>query len=143
MVTTMIDKAFETIPDGTELNLHSDRGTAFGDSDSLENGIEGIVRTSIYYCDAMRSCQKPGVENVHTMLRMVLPKKTSFEFLTQWDVNLIVNHINSTPRKSLDGKTAYQVAEKTLGEDVLKKIQLKPIPPDEVNLTPKLIRYNR
>ena len=91
----------------------------------------------------MRSCQKPGVENVHTMLRMVLPKKTAFEFLTQWDVNLIVNHINSTPRKSLDGKTAYQVAEKTLGEDVLKKIQLKPIPPDEVNLTPKLIRYNR
>ena len=119
MVTTMIDKAFETIPDGTELNLHSDRGTEFGDPDSLENGIEGIVRTSIYYCDAMRSCQKPG------------------------DVNLIVNHINSTPRKSLDGKTAYQVAEKTLGEDVLKKIQLKPIPPDEVNLTPKLIRYNR
>lgn len=118
MVTTMIDKAFETIPDGTELNLHSDRGTEFGDPDSLENGIEGIVRTSIYYCDAMRSCQKPGVENVHTMLRMVLPKKTSFEFLTQWDVNLIVNHINSTPRKSLDGKTAYQVAEKTLGEDV-------------------------
>lgn len=143
MVTTMIDKAFETIPDGTELNLHSDRGTEFGDPDSLENGIEGIVRTSIYYCDAMRSCQKPGVENVHTMLRMVLPKKTAFEFLTQWDVNLIVNHINSTPRKSLDGKTAYQVAEKTLGEDVLKKIQLKPIPPDEVNLTPKLIRYNR
>ncbi len=24
MVTMMIDKAFETIPDGTELNLHSD-----------------------------------------------------------------------------------------------------------------------
>ncbi len=57
MVTTMIDKAFETIPDGTELNLHSDRGTEFGDPDSLENGIEGIVRTSIYYCDAMRSCK--------------------------------------------------------------------------------------
>ena len=35
------------------------------------------------------------------MLRMVLPKGTSFEFLTQWDVNLIVNHINSTPRESV------------------------------------------
>ena len=110
---------------------------------SLENGIEGIVRTSIYYCDSMRSCQKPGVENVHTMLRMILPKKTSFEFLTQWDVNLIVNHINSTPRKSLDGKTPYEAARESLGEEVLKKFQLRPIPPDEVNLTPKLIRYNR
>jgi IS30 family transposase len=121
----------------------TDRGTEFGDPDSLENGIEGIVRTSIYYCDAMRSCQKPGVENVHTMLRMILPKKTSFEFLTQWDVNLIVNHINSTPRKSLDGKTPYEAARESLGEEVLKKFQLRPIPPDEVNLTPKLIRYNR
>lgn len=121
----------------------TDRGTEFGDPDSLENGIEGIVRTSIYYCDAMRSCQKPGVENVHTMLRMILPKKTSFEFLTQWDVNLIVNHINSTPRKSLDGKTPYEVARESLGEEVLKKFQLRPIPPDEVNLTPKLIQYNR
>lgn len=142
LVFRTFDQAIAANPDATPL-FHSDRGAEFGDPDSLENGIEGIVRTSIYYCDAMRSCQKPGVENVHTMLRMVLPKKTSFEFLTQWDVNLIVNHINSTPRKSLDGKTAYQVAEKTLGEDVLKKIQLKPIPPDEVNLTPKLIRYNR
>ena len=35
---------------------------------------------------------------------MVLPKGTSFEFLTQWDVNRIVDHINSTPRESLNGK---------------------------------------
>lgn len=51
------------------------------------------------------------------MLRMILPKGTSFEFLTQWDVNLIVNHINSTPRESLDGKTPYDAALETLGED--------------------------
>ncbi len=45
----------------------------------------------------MRSGQKGALEQAHTMLRMILPKGTSFEFLTQWDVNLIVNHINSTP----------------------------------------------
>ena len=38
------------------------------------------------------------------MHRMVLPKGTSFEYPTQWDVNMIVNHINSTPRNSLDVK---------------------------------------
>ena len=79
----------------------------------------------------------------HTMLRMVLPKGTSFEFLTQWDVNLIVNHINSTPRESLGGKTPYQMALESFGEDALKALQLRPIAPDEVTLTPKLIRYNR
>ena len=120
----------------------TDRGTEFGDPESLETGVDGIQRTSIYYCDPMRSGQKGGLEQAHTMLRMVLPKGTSFEFLTQWDVNLIVNHINSTPREILGGRTPYNVALETMGEDVLNAFQLRPIAPDEVNLTPKLIRFN-
>ena len=63
------------------------------------------------------------------MLRMILPKGTSFEFLTQWDVNLIVNHINCTPREILSERTPYEVALETLGEDILKAFQLKPIEP--------------
>lgn len=120
----------------------TDRGAEFGDPESLETGVTGIQRTSIYYCDPMQSGQKGGLEQAHTMLRMILPKGTSFEFLTQWDVNLIVNHINSTPRESLGGKTPYSVALEIFGEDIMKAFQLKPIDPDEVNLTPKLIRYN-
>lgn len=120
----------------------TDRGTEFGDPDALETGTDGIQRTSIYYCDPMRSGQKGGLEQAHTMLRMVLPKGTDFGFLTQWDVNLIVNHINSTPRESLGGRTPYSAALETLGEEVLKAFQLRPIDPDEVNLTPKLIRFN-
>ena len=122
--------------------LLTDRGSEFGDPDALETGINGIHRTSIYYCDPMRSGQKGGLEQAHTMLRMVLPKGTSFEFLTQWDVNLITSHINSTPRESLGGKTPYHAALETMGEDVLNAFQLRPIAPDEVNLTPKLIRFN-
>lgn len=122
--------------------LLTDRGSEFGDPESLESGVNGIQRTSIYYCDPMRSGQKGGLEQAHTMLRMILPKGTSFEFLTQWDVNLIVSHINSTPRESLGGRTPYSVALETMGEDVLNAFQLRPIAPDEVNLTPKLIRFN-
>lgn len=123
-------------------HLLTDRGSEFADPDALETGVNGLQRTSIYYCDPMRSGQKGGLEQAHTMLRMVLPKGTSFEFLTQWDVNLIVNHINSTPRESLGGRTPYSVALETLGEEVLNAFQLRPIAPDEVNLTPKLIRFN-
>lgn len=118
----------------------TDRGSEFGDPASLETGINGIERTSIYYCDPMRSGQKGGVENVHTMLRCVLPKGTSFEYLTQWDVKLIVDHVNSTPRMSLGGRTPYQAALEAFGPDVLKALQLRPVDPDEVNLTPKLIK---
>jgi IS30 family transposase len=121
----------------------TDRGAEFGNPEALETGISGMERTSIYYCDPMRSGQKGALEQAHTMLRMVLPKGTSFEFLTQWDVNLIVNHINSTPRESLGGRTPYNVALETLGEDILKAFQLRPIAPDEVNLTPKLIQFKK
>ena len=120
----------------------TDRGSEFGDPESLENGINGIMRSSIYYCDPMRSSQKGGIEQTHTMLRMILPKKTSFEYLTQWDLRTIVDHINSTPRESLGGRTPYDVALENYGIDILKALQLRPIPPDEVNLTPKLIRFN-
>ena len=123
-------------------HILTDRGTEFGDPESLETGVNGVQRTSIYYCDPIRSGQKGGLEQAHTMLRMVLPKGTSFEFLTQWDVNLIINHINSTPRESLGGRTPYSVALETLGEEVLNAFQLRPIAPDAVNLTPKLIRFN-
>ena len=121
----------------------TDRGSEFGDPIALETGTDDIQRTSIYYCDPMRSGQKGGLEQAHTMLRMVLPKGTSFEFLTQWDVNLIVNHINSTPRESLNGKTPYDAALETLGDETLNAFQLRRIEPDKVNLTPKLIRFNR
>lgn len=83
----------------------TDRGVEFGDPDSLETSPEGIVRTGIYYCDPMRSNQKAGIENVHMMLRMILPKKTVFTDLTQWDVRKCYNHINNATRKNLNGST--------------------------------------
>ena len=120
----------------------TDRGSEFGDPDSLETGTDGMIRSSIYFCDPIRSGQKGGIEQAHTMLRMILAKRTTFEFLTQWDVNLIVNHINSTPRESLNGSTPYDAALETLGKETLNAFQLKRIDPDLVNLTPKLIRFN-
>lgn len=93
----------------------TDRGSEFGDPVSLETGISGIQRTSIYYCDPMRSNQKGGIEEVHTMLRMIIPKGTVFTYLTQWDVKKCVNHINSTPRQKLGGHTPYELTLKKFG----------------------------
>ena len=62
------------------------------------------MRSSIYYCDPMRSGQKGGIEQAHNMLRMILPKKTSFEYLTQWDLRTIVavsyTHLDVYKRQS-------------------------------------------
>ena len=50
---------------------------------ALETSMSGNQRSSIYYCDPMQSGQKGGLEQAHTMLRMVLPKGSRFDFLTQ------------------------------------------------------------
>jgi IS30 family transposase len=118
----------------------TDRGVEFGDPDSLETSPEGISRTSIYYCDPMRSNQKGGIENVHTMLRMILPKGTIFTDLTQWDIRKCVDHINSAPRKALHGSTPYLEAHKVYGEELMNALQLRYITPDKVMLTPKLLK---
>lgn len=120
----------------------TNQGPEFGNPEALETDIYGNQRSRIYYCNPMQSGQKGDIEQAHTMLRMILPKGTSFDFLTQWDVNQIVNHIHSTPRECPRGRTPYSVALEPFNEDALNAFQLKPIDPDKVNLTPKLIRFN-
>lgn len=88
----------------------------------------------------MRSSQKGGIENVHTKLWEILPKDTSFEYLTQWNLNLIINNINSVHRQNLLGLTLYQTTKENLDMDVLLALQLKPVDPDKNNLTPELIK---
>lgn len=118
----------------------TDRGQEFRRPDQLESDPEGNPRTSIFYCDPMRSNQKAGIENVHTMLRMILPKGTVFTDLTQWDVRKCTDHINNAPRKNLEGNTPYEMAVKLIGPEILKKMQLRYVAPDQVTLSPKLLR---
>jgi len=118
----------------------TDRGGEFGDPESLEKDRDGNPRTSIFYCDPMRSNQKGGIENVHTMLRMIIPKGTVLEGYTQWDIRRAVDHVNNAPRKKLGGQTPYETALKALGQDILEKLQLRYVAPDEVTLTPKLLK---
>lgn len=79
----------------------TDRGGEFQTPDALECGQDHLVRTSLYYCDPMCSWQKPHCEKNHEYIRKVCPKGTSFDSYTQYDINRMMSHINSTPRQSL------------------------------------------
>lgn len=74
-----------------------DRGSEFDAPKALGIGVEGIQRTSIYYCGPMGSGRKGSVENAHIMLRMVFPKG-------ECEPGCEPHH--RTPRKSLDGNTS-------------------------------------
>lgn len=120
----------------------TDNGSEFGNPLSLEFNPEGIGRTRIFYCNPRASYQKGMIEKNHEFIRYVLPKGTSFDNLLQTDINLMINHINSLGRASLNWSSPYDVAKVLIGKDVLKKLNLSKIPTDEIQLNTKLLKKN-
>lgn len=119
----------------------TDRGGEFKHPETLECGIDNVLRTSIYYCDPMASWQKPHCEKNHEYIRKICPQTTTtFDRLTQEDVNLMMSHINSANRESLGGLTPFKLAKLMLPEKLLKHFGLKEVPGDEVILTPALLK---
>ncbi len=118
----------------------TDNGVEFADPLLIETGMNGVRRTNIFYCDPGKSCQKGSLEKNHEYIRYILPKGKSFNDLTDEKVLGIVNHINSTARPGLNGKTPMALAELLLDSKVKEKLGLTLIPPDEVCLKPELLR---
>ena len=122
----------------------TDRGTEFEKYKLFEINMEtGEFRSNIFYCDPQKPSQKPHVENNHTNVRKIIPKKISIKDLTQEDINLMFSHINSVPRESLGGKTPYEAFCFFYGEDILKKLNIQKIEKDTVTLQPYLLNLKK
>lgn len=121
--------------------LLTDNGTSFKDPVLLETLGTGKTLTRMYYCDPMASWQKGRLEKNHEFIRYILPKGYSFDHLTQKKVSLMANHINSTARASLNGRTPFELAQLLLDEKVLEACAVKYIPPDQICLKPSLLRF--
>ena len=106
----------------------------------MEHTVDGQHRTRIFYCDPQASWQKPHIEKNHEYIRYVLPRGKSFNPYTQQDMVLLVNHINSTRRSKLDGKTPFELADSAEFRQLKAVLGLKVIPADEVDLTPRLLK---
>ena len=120
----------------------TDNGIEFGDPLSLEFNSEGLGRTRIFYCNPRASYQKGMIEKNHEFIRYVLPKGTSFNNLLQTDIDLMINHINSLTRASLNWFAPIDLAKLTLDKDVLKKLNLKKVAANEIQLNKKLLKKN-
>lgn len=118
----------------------TDNGHKFQDRQSLEYSKNDEVHTRIYYCDPNRSDQKGALEKNHEYIRYVLPKGTSFEKMTDKTTLLLLNHINSEKRDSLNGHSPYEVSRLLLDNRLHKALGLAEIPADEVTLIPALIK---
>jgi transposase, IS30 family len=118
----------------------TDNGGEFSNVLAIENNAAGERETCLFFCDPYRACQKPKVEKNHTLFRDIVPKGSSFDHFTQDTVNLIFSHVNSVKRKSLGGKTPYEVFAFTYGAEIATLLGISPVPAGEVNQSPSLLK---
>ncbi len=118
----------------------TDNGAEFADPELFERSPDGNRRMKLFYCDPRHSEQKGEIEKNHEYIRYILPQGTSFDSLTQEKVDLMMSHINSTARPSLQGGTPIQLALQHFGKDTVEKLGLQFIQADDLCLKPELLK---
>ncbi len=117
----------------------TDNGGEFARVDDIEMDVRG--ESKLFFCDPNRSDQKGRIEKNHTLIRDILPKGTSFDNLTQEDINLVCSHVNSVKRAALNGKSAYELFAFTCGEEIPKLLGISKIPAEDVCQSSKLLQH--
>ena len=122
----------------------TDNGSEFSNPVAIECDREtGEIRTRIFYCDAGKPYQKGAIEVNHELIRRVLTdvngRNRSFNNLTQDDVTLMMNHINSYKRKKLNDRSPYETFSFLHGEEVLGLLGCSKVAADDILLKPELL----
>ncbi len=117
----------------------TDNGGEFARVDDIEMDVRG--ESKLFFCEPNRSDQKGRIEKNHTLIRDILPKGTSFDNLTQEDINLVCSHVNSVKRAALNGKSAYELFAFTYGEEIPKLLGISKIPAEDVCQSSTLLQH--
>lgn len=120
--------------------LLTDNGPEFKGAEDLEKSCCSGSRTKVFYCDPLASWQKAKLEKNHVYIRRVIPKGMKINGLNQDDMTLLSNHINSTVRASLNGRTPFELAQLLLDKTLIQATNLKPIPADKITLNKSLLK---
>ena len=104
----------------------TDNGFEFQMLDKIEYCKDKKI-TSVYFCDPYQSSQKGACERNHEFIRYVLPKGTSFDSLTQGDVELMFSHISSAPIAQLFNRIPYECACDNLGLNLLNALNIQKV----------------
>ncbi|MFA5660392.1 MAG: helix-turn-helix domain-containing protein [Bacilli bacterium] len=117
----------------------TDRGLEFSNPLGIEVDYKtGEVLGNVFYCDPQASNQKPQIEHNHTLLRYVVPKSTNLTFLQDSELlELLVSHLNSYYRAAV-GANPYHLFSIYYGQEILDKLKVRAVHPDDVHLKPDL-----
>ena len=118
-----------------------DRGSEFDDIDGMERSCLDPLkkRCAVYFADPSRPDQKGAAEKNHVELRKILPKGTSFDAMTPYELAEICSHVNSTIRKGCGNATPFALAKLVFPQALLDDLGLREIPPRDVISTPGIL----
>ena len=118
----------------------TDNVVEFQFPERLECDKNGEIRTKIFYCNPNSSWQKGRIEKNHEYIRYVIPKSQSLDHYKQRDACVLMNHINSEARDSLNGCTPFRLSKMLLNNRLHRLLCLQEIPGDQVHLKPSLLK---
>lgn len=121
----------------------TDNGGEFANIDDIEFNGHHVYKTKLFFCDPGASHQKAKIENNHEYIRRYISKGESFDEYTQDDINLMLNHINSVKRDSLQGDNPYNLMIEFLPQEIIDLFDIKEINQKDIILKKKLFDYKK
>lgn len=121
----------------------TDNGIEFSKPDDIEFNGNHVYKTKLFYCDPGKSGQKGKIENNHEYIRRFIPKGNSFNEFTQDDINLMINHINSVKRDSLEGDNPYTLMKEFLPKEIIELFDIEEVEQKNIILKNKLFDYKK
>lgn len=95
----------QAVPAEKRLTLTLDNGFEMSEHEEMERRV-GL---KVYFARPYHSWERGTNENTNGLLRQYFPKKSSFEAVTQSDVDRAVLRMNTRPRKRLDYQSPFTV----------------------------------
>jgi len=100
-----IQKHLSRLPETIRRSMTRDNGT----ENVLHEETKRILNLPSYFCDPYASWQKGGVENLNGLIREYLPKKCTFDSMTDEEIFVVQERLNNRPRKCLGYRTPNEV----------------------------------
>ena len=121
----------------------ADNGSEFSNPSAIEMDGSGQARTRVFYCEPSAPYQKGSAERNHEFIRLFIPKGTDMAPYTQEDISLMMDHINSYGRAGLGDRSPYDMFAFLYGEEVLRLLGCRRIPPQDITLGPSVFRKEK
>lgn len=93
-----------------------DNGKEFSEHDRIDTALQ----STMYFADPFTRWQRGSNENFNRLLRQYIPKKRLLSTVTDKELRMIQEELNSRPRKRLEFKTSNEVLKQSLNHAALR-----------------------